>query len=121
LIFLFPCDPFPYIDWIPPQTCIIKANFNVTMCLFYCAAIHCDYNGFILAACTKKLPLVETFVGEAKVALFVIRLGNSHGNPSIQVEGDYLLTIMAINKCHLFTGWLCASIIKSSINIYFSF
>lgn len=70
-----------------------------------------DHFSFILAACTKKLPRVEVLVGEAIAALLAARFAAHFGCFSLHLEGDCTLTILAINKDHLVSGWPCAPVV----------
>jgi hypothetical protein len=56
-----------------------------------------------------SLPHLEASAGEAQAGLLVVNLALFNGCSSHFLEGDSLLTILAINKAHLFTDWSCDS------------
>jgi hypothetical protein len=94
----------------PPPHGSFKVNFDVAVRPNFsvASAILSSHNGWILAARTQQLP--PSF-GEASAALLAVRLATSYSCPSIHVEGDTLLTILAINQGHLFLDWPCAPVI----------
>jgi hypothetical protein len=94
--------------WVPPSFGF-QANFDDALrpSFSVVAAVLSDHFGFILAACTKKLPRVEALVGEAMAAL-AARFAANFGCSFIHLKGDCLLTVLAINKDHLVSGWPCA-------------
>jgi hypothetical protein len=81
--------------WVPPSFGF-QANFDdaVKPSFSVVAAVLSDHFGFILAACTKKLPRVEASVGEAMAALLAARYAANFGCSSIHVEGDCQLTTL---------------------------
>ncbi|XP_059440508.1 uncharacterized protein LOC132172957 [Corylus avellana] len=99
--------------WSPPPLGFLKANFDVAIRpLFSVAAVVLnDHTGLIVAVCTKKLPHLDATVGEANAALLAVSFAADFGCSSILLEGDSQLCILAINKDHLFSDWLCAPMI----------
>ncbi|GLT60899.1 hypothetical protein SLA2020_336400 [Shorea laevis] len=103
----------PSPPWSPPPLGSLKVNFDVAVRPLYsvAAAGISNHNGCILAARSQKLPHSDVALGEASAALLAICLALSVGCSSLQLEGDSLLTILAINKGHLFLGWTSAPVI----------
>jgi hypothetical protein len=97
--------------WVPPSFGF-QANFDAAIrpSFSVVTAVLSDHFGFILAACTKKLPHVEASVGEAMAALLAAWFAALFGCSSIHLEGNCQLTILAINKDHLVSCWPCARI-----------
>jgi hypothetical protein len=81
----------------PPPFGSIKVNFDVVVRHLFS---------------TLRLPHLDPSLGEASAALLGIRLALSHGCSSVMIEGDSLLTILALNQRHIFTDWPCALVIK---------
>jgi hypothetical protein len=62
----------------------------------------------------KKLPPSEALVGEVIAFLLAIQLSLSFSCSSLLLEGDSLLSILAIKKGQLFSKWLSALMIADS-------
>jgi hypothetical protein len=94
-------------DWSPPPMGYLKANFDVAIRPQFAvaAAILRDHNGEILAACSQRLPHMDSNQGEAKAALLAVQLAFNSGPLPLILEGDSLITILAINFPHLTTSW----------------
>jgi hypothetical protein len=101
------------LAWSPPPKGFLKANFDVAIRqhMAVAAATLSDHDGNIIAAVSKKLPLLEVNAGEAQAALLAIQFASSFGCHSLCLEGDSLTVILAINKVSLFTDWSFAPII----------
>jgi hypothetical protein len=93
--------------WAPPPLGSYKVNFDVAIrsSLVVAAATLRNHQGVFLAVNSLKLPSMEANLGEAHAALLAVRLAVSYGCQSLVIEGDSLVTILAINDPSLFSGW----------------
>lgn len=101
-------------DWIPPPLGFFKVNFDVAIRPNFAvaAATLRDHNGNFLAVNSLKLPHMDVNLGEAHAALLAIRLATAHGCSPLLIEGDSLLTTLAIKDPHLFLDWNSAPVIS---------
>jgi hypothetical protein len=100
-----------------------KVNFDVAIrpSFAVAAAILRDHSGNFLAVNSLKLPVVDANKGEALAALLAVRIASSFGCSSIIIEGDSLLTVLAIQKPHLFLSWNTDAIISDITEVLDSF
>jgi hypothetical protein len=64
-----------------------------------------DPLGNFVAVHSLKLPSMDANKGEACAALLAVRLAITAGVSSLLIEGDSLLTVLAIKEPHLFADW----------------
>ena len=88
----------------------LKANFDVAIRPQFVVAVAIlrDHKGEILVACSQRLPHMDSNQGEAKAALIAVQLAPNSGPLPLILEGDSLVTILAINSPHLATNWAFA-------------
>jgi hypothetical protein len=93
--------------WTPPPLGSYKVNFDVAIqpSFAVAAATLRNHQGEFLAVNSLKLPSMEANLGEAHAALLAVRLAVSFGYRSLVIEGDSLVTILAINDPSLFFDW----------------
>jgi hypothetical protein len=101
-------------DWSPPSPGSLSASFDVAVRQEFAvaAATLRDHEGNFLAVSSKKLPPLAASQGEAHAALLAVSLAVSVGCSSLVLEGDSLLTIVAINDPSLFLDWASAPVIS---------
>jgi hypothetical protein len=94
-------------DWVPPPIRSFTVNFDVVIHSSFAMAATTlrDHNGIFIAVNSLKLPSMDVGLGEAHIAFLAVRLTVSFGYSSLVVEGDSLVTMMAINNPHLFFDW----------------
>ena len=90
-------------DWSPPPRGFLKANFDVAIRpnFVVAAAILRDHQEEIIAAHSQRLPYMDANQGEARAASLAVQLASSYGFPPLILEGDSLVTILAINSPHI--------------------
>jgi hypothetical protein len=101
----------------------LKVNFDVAIRpdFFVIAATLRDHNGDFVAVCSKKLAAMDANLGEAHAALLAIELSVSFSSTSLILEGDSLLTIIAIKDPHpTFSGWASSPVIFDLQNVFLS-
>jgi len=79
------------------------------------AAVLQDHSGKFLAVNTLKLPPMDALMDEAHEALLASRLAVSMGYSPLIIEGDSLLTILALKDPLLFSYWISAPVIFDSL------
>jgi hypothetical protein len=101
-------------DWVPPPLGYLKVNFDVAIRPNFAVAASTlrDHEGNFLAVNSLKLPPMEVAMGEAHAALLASRIAVSFGCSRLIIEGDSLLTILAVKDPHLFLDWNSAPIIS---------
>lgn len=94
-------------NWEPPPIGSFKANFDVVICPNFAvaAATLRDHKGDFLAVNSLKLPSIDVGLGEAHAALLAVRLAASTRCSSLLLEGDSLVTVLAIIGPSLFFDW----------------
>lgn len=99
--------------WQPPPIGSLKLNFDVATKEDFAiaAAILSNDKGEILLAFTNKLAFLDVNKGEATTTLTSVDLAISFGCYNLLLEGDSLVTFMAINQPVLLTNWSLAPII----------
>ena len=99
--------------WQPPPIGFMKINFDVAINSYFSvtAAVLSNTSGDIISAFTKKLLSTEVNKGESIAALTGIDLAILQGCNNLLIEGDSLVSILAINNQNLFTEWSIAPII----------
>jgi hypothetical protein len=104
-------------DWDPPPLCSFKVNFDVAIrpTFAVAGAVLRDHSGKFLAVNTLKLPPMDALMGEAHAALLASRLAVSMGCSPLIIEGDSLLTILALKDPLLFSDWIFAPVISDSL------
>jgi hypothetical protein len=92
-----------------------KVNFNVAIRPNFTVAATTlrDHNGNFVVVNSLKLSPMNAILGEAHAALLVIRLAYVHGCSPLVIEGDSLLTILAIKVPHLFLDFISAPVISN--------
>jgi hypothetical protein len=108
--------------WTPPPVGSLKANFDVAIRPDFAvaAATLRDHEGNFLAVLTKRLPPMDASLGEAHAALLAASLAVSAGCSSLILEGDSLLTIIAILDPLFFSDWASAPVIADVKNLLLS-
>jgi hypothetical protein len=112
-------------DWDPPPLDYFKANFNVAIRHTFAvdAPVFLYHSGKFLTVNTLKLPPMDALMGEAHAALLAFRMIVSMGCSSLIIEGDSLLTIMALKDPLLVSDRIFSPVISDflvqldSINI----
>lgn len=101
-------------EWIPPVLGSFTANFDVAIrpSFAVAAATLRDHKGEFLAVNTLKLPPMDANLGEAHAALLAVRMAASLGCTSLCLEGDSLVTVLAIKDPFLFSDWISESVIS---------
>ncbi|XP_059441832.1 uncharacterized protein LOC132174155 [Corylus avellana] len=109
-------------EWLSPPPGSLKANFDVAIRPNFAvaAATLRDHEGNFLAVCSKKLPSMDANLGEAHGALLATSLAVSVGCSSLILEGDSLLSIVAIKDPHLFSDWVSAPVISDTLDLLLS-
>jgi hypothetical protein len=86
-------------DWDPPPLGSFKVNFDVAIRPTFAVAASEKF----LTVNTLKLPPMDALMGEAHAALLASRLAVSMGCSPLIIEGDSLLTILALKDPLLFS------------------
>ena len=99
--------------WCPPPCGTMKLNFEVATKddFVVTAAVLSNDKGDILLAFTKKLNSLNVNKGEVMTALTRVDFALFNGCSKLMLEGDSLVTIMAINQPSLLSYWSFAIII----------
>ncbi|GLT61083.1 hypothetical protein SLA2020_338140 [Shorea laevis] len=85
-------------------------------------AVISDHDGKILLAVSRKLPLLDINVGEAKAALLAIEAAKFYYSYSnIILEGDSLVTVLALNNPSYCADWSSSGFIANAISLFSSF
>lgn len=98
--------------WKPPPPGFLKANFDVAIWPNFAVATTTlrDSLGNFLAVYSLRLPAIDANKGEALAALLAVWLTHSFGCSSLILEGDSLLTILAVNEPCFCADWNTESI-----------
>jgi hypothetical protein len=93
--------------WMPPSAGHFKCNFDVAVRSSFAvaAAVISDESGNIVLAATQRILSLDALQGEARAALLGVRLASSAGLVRLELEGDALLVILAINSPSSFVSW----------------
>lgn len=93
--------------WVPPPVGSYTVNFDVAIRPDFAvaAATLRDHEGAFIAVNSLKLPSMDAGLGEAHAALLAVRLAVSCGCSPLVIEGDSLVTVMAINNPTLVSDW----------------
>lgn len=85
-------------EWMPPPFGTFKVNFDVAIrpTFVVIAATLRDHSGNFLAVNYLKLSSTDANLGEAHATLLAVRLAASFGCSPLIIEGDSMLTILAI-------------------------
>lgn len=85
-------------------------------------AVITDHEGVILFATARRLPFIDVNAGEATTALLAIEVvATFYSSSPILIEGDSLLTILALNSPSLDVEWSSVGIIADTISFFFCF
>ncbi|GLT71069.1 hypothetical protein SLA2020_431110 [Shorea laevis] len=112
------------VSWVPPSLGILKVNFDVAVRsnFMVAAAVITDHDGCLLSAVARKIPLLDINAGEAKAALLAIETtADLYPLSKIILEGDSLVTIMALNNPDFCTDWSSRGIISDVLSSLSSF
>jgi hypothetical protein len=104
------------VDWDPLSLGSFKVNFDVAIrpTFAVAAAVLQDHSEKFLAVNTLKLPPIDALMGEAHAALLASKLAVSMGCSPLIIEGDSLLTILALKDHLLFSDRIFAPVIFDS-------
>lgn len=100
-----------------------KLNFDVIVSNTYmvAAAIITNHERVILSAIARRFPFINVNAGKAKAALSAVEgAAKLSSSSSILLEGDSLVTILALNSFSLDVEWSSAATIAETI-FYFLF
>ena len=80
---------FQQLDRLPPPLGSFKFNFDATVRTLFsvASAVLSNHSGWIVTACTQRLPPTTVTFGEATAALLGIHIAWSFGYSFIMLEG----------------------------------
>jgi hypothetical protein len=105
-------------SWCCPPLGAFKLNFDVAVRSSYmvAGAVISDHEGEMIFASAKLLPLLDINAGEAQAALLALEVASQLPRHSrVFLEGDSLITILAINNPISCSEWSSVSVIKDVI------
>jgi hypothetical protein len=83
------------------------------------AVVISNHDGSLLWIVVRKLPLLDINAGEARAALLAVETANCYcPSSNIILEGDSLVTILALNNPSYCAEWSSSSII---VDVHFFF
>jgi hypothetical protein len=107
-------------SWSPLSIGYLKLNFDVVVRNNYmvAAVVISDHDGFLLWAVSRKLPLLDINAGEARAALLAVEAAKFYcPSSNIILEGDSLVTILALNNPCYCAEWSSSGIIVDVISV----
>jgi hypothetical protein len=114
------------VSWSPPSMSFLKLNFDATVrsTFMIVVAIISNHEGTLLLVGARKLPLLDINAGEARPALLAVEATFFFffcSSSKFLLEGDSLVTILALNNPSFCTAWFSVGIIDDVISFFVLF